>query len=201
MEHIHKTIEVANERIRQLEAEAIKHKKLVNQLCAFANMEPQYGDADLQTEGVASLTVKRNSFFGRPLSTCVREFLEMRQKATLGPASLDEIFGALKTGGFDLEQISTKSDTDQKRGLSIMLGKNSQTFIRLPNDDWGLQEWYPDYKDKKRKKAEANKENGGACAADGKGEGTGEGEGNSTAGNAPGRTAADNEESEGSSVA
>lgn len=154
MEHIQKTIDQANEKIRQMEVEIISHKKLVNQLCAFAKLEPQYADEALQAEGAAQLTVKRNSFFGQPLSTCVREFLEMRAKAKLGPASLDDIFGALKTGGFDLDQISVKSDTDQKRGLSIMLGKNSQTFIRLPNDDWGLQEWYPGYKDKRKKKAE-----------------------------------------------
>lgn len=154
MEHIRKTIDEANEKIRQLEAEIIGHKKLVNQLCAFAKLEPQYGDDALQPEGAPQLAVKRNSFFGQPLSTCVREFLEMRWRAKLGPASLDDIFGALKTGGFDLDQISTKSETDQKRGLAITLGKNSVTFIRLPNDDWGLVEWYPGYKDKRKKKAE-----------------------------------------------
>lgn len=154
MEHIQKTIDEANEKIRQLEADIISHKKLVNQLCAFAKIEPQYADEALQPEGVTRLTVKRNSFFGQPLSTCVREFLEMRAKAKLGPASLDDIFGALKIGGFDLDQVSTKSETDQKRGLAITLGKNSVTFIRLPNDDWGLVEWYPGYKDKRKKKAE-----------------------------------------------
>jgi len=154
MEHIQKTIDQANEKIRQLEVEIISHKRLVNQLCAFAKLEPQYADESLQPEGAAQLTVKRNSFFGQPLSTCVRGFLEMRGKAKLGPASLDEIFGALKTGGFDLEQISTKSDSEQKRGLAITLGKNSVMFIRLPNDDWGLVDWYPGYKDKRRKKVE-----------------------------------------------
>lgn len=154
MDHIQKTIEVANEKIRELEAEVIRHKKLVNQLCAFAKLEPQYGDEALQAEGAPQLAVKRNSFFGQPLSTCVREFLEMRWKSKVGPASLDDIFAALKTGGFDLDQVSTKSETDQKRGLAITLGKNSVTFIRLPNDDWGLVEWYPGYKDKRKKKAE-----------------------------------------------
>ena len=166
MEHITKTIDQANQKIREMEAEIIINKKLVNQLCAFAKLEPQYADAALQPEGAAQMSVKRNSFFGQPLSTSVREYLEMRWKAKLGPATLDDIFAALKTGGFDLDQVSTKSETDQKRGLAITMGKNSVTFIRLPNDDWGLLDWYPNYKDKRKKKAENGKEEAGEVGDD-----------------------------------
>ena len=159
MEHIIKTIDQANQKIRELEVEIISNKKLVNQLCAFAKLEPQYADEALQPEGATQLSVRRNSFFGKPLSTCVRDYLEMLAKAHRQPtpASLDDILGALKTGGFDLDQIS-KNEMDQKRGLAITLGKNSVTFIRLPNADWGLVDWYPGYKDKRKKKAENGKD-------------------------------------------
>ena len=37
----------------------------------------------------------------------------------------------------------------KKRGLAISMSKN-QKFHRLPNDTWGLTEWYPGAKDTKK---------------------------------------------------
>ena len=45
----------------------------------------------------------------------------------------------------------------QKRGVSIALGKNSQTFHRLASGDFGLVAWYPNIKEKKVKNGEAAK--------------------------------------------
>ncbi len=93
-----------------------------------------YPDSDLQAASGA-VVVQRNSFFGRTLTACVRDYLEMRKRNNGGvscPASLDEIFDALKEGGYDLQTISAKGPMEQKRGVSISLAKNSATFVRLP---------------------------------------------------------------------
>jgi hypothetical protein len=50
--------------------------------------------------------------------------------------------------------VSAKGEGDQKRGVAISLGKNSATFIRLPTDDWGLLEWYPNVREKKKRAGE-----------------------------------------------
>ena len=164
-EHISKTIEEMVSKVEEHEAAAIQAKRLVNQLCEFAKLPPRYADADLQTSGVASLVVRRNSFFGRPLTTVVREYLEMRQKAGMGPASLSDIYQALKEGGFDLDDLSKKSEGEQRRIVAVSLGKNSLTFVRLPTDDWGLKEWYPKLKAKKEN-GNGGKGNGDAETAE-----------------------------------
>ena len=94
--------------------------------------------------------IRRNAFFGRPLATCVREYLEMKKDKPVKEASLLEIVEALKAGGFDLDKISEKAD-DAKRGVAITLAKNPQ-FYRLPNDDWGLLAWYPNVRRSKEAK-------------------------------------------------
>jgi hypothetical protein len=154
-DHILKTIEQAKEQLHKQEDAVITTKKLINQLCSFAGIPPEYQDADLQSSVMQAAVVRRNAFFGKPLATCVREFLEMRRDKPVKEASLNEIVDALKEGGFDLEKISKDKD-DARRGVAITLGKNPQ-FVRLPNDDWGLLAWYPNFK---RGKPEGNGKSG-----------------------------------------
>src|SRR5262245_14446940 len=150
---IKKAIEDLQGELRKHEEQVVTDKKLINQLCAYAKMPAMFPESELEVS-TAAVTVQRNSFFGRPLTTCVREYLDMRKRANLGPASLNDIFDALKAGGYDLQTVSAKGEADQKRGVAISLGKNSVTFIRLPTDDWGLLEWYPNVKEKKKKTGE-----------------------------------------------
>ena len=150
-DHILKTIEQAKDELRKQEEAVVTTKKLINQLCAFGGMPPMFQDAELQSDIKQAAVVRRNAFFGKPLATCVREFLEMRKDTQVKEASLNEIIEALKEGGFDLDRISKDKD-DARRGVAITLAKNPQ-FIRLPNDDWGLLAWYPNLK---RAKSEAN---------------------------------------------
>jgi hypothetical protein len=149
--HIEKTIEDLKSKLQEHEKKAIETKKLINQLSAYAGLPVPYQDADLQLSG-GGMTVRRNAYFGRPLATCIREFLEMRKGAGHGPAALEAIFEALKEGGYDLETISAKGETEQKRGVAISMAKNTQNFLRLPTGDWGLVEWFPNVK--KRKSAD-----------------------------------------------
>jgi hypothetical protein len=146
-DHILKTIEQAKEELRKQEEAVSTTKKLINQLCAFGGMPPIFSDAELQSTLAQPAAVRRNSFFGKPLATCVREFLEMRKDKPVKEASLSEILEALKDGGFDLDRISKDKD-GVRRGVAITLAKNPQ-FIRLPNDDWGLLAWYPNVRKSK----------------------------------------------------
>jgi len=152
-ENIKNTIEDLQVELQKHEEEVVSTKRLINQLCAHAKMPSMYPDSELEVNTVA-VNVQRNSFFGRPLTTCVRDYLEMRKRAKLGAASLNDIFDALKAGGYDLQTVSAKGELDQKRGVAISLGKNSVTFIRLPTDDWGLLEWYPNVRERKKKAGE-----------------------------------------------
>lgn len=154
-DHIVKTIEQAKEELRKHEEAILNIKKMINQLCMFANMQPEYQDADLLGPSNGPVIIRRNAFFGKPLATCVREFLEMRKDKPVKEATLNEIFEALKEGGYDLDKISKDDDT-AKRGVAITLGKNPQ-FLKLPNNDWGLLSWYPSVK-KGRNEGKANGE-------------------------------------------
>jgi hypothetical protein len=153
-DHILKTLEQAKDELRKHEEAVVNTKRFINQLCTFGGMPPQFNDADLQTttpgSSLGAVTIRRNAFFGRPLATCVREYLEMRKDRPVKEAALPEIIDALNEGGFDLEKIS-QNDDDAKRGVAITLAKNPQ-FHRLPNGDWGLLAWYPSIKRTKESK-------------------------------------------------
>jgi hypothetical protein len=162
-EHIKKTIEEMQAKLREHEDAVVSTKKLINQLCGYAGLDIMYPDTELHVSGGSALSVRRNSFFGRPLTTCVKEFLEMRKRGGQDAANLDEIFKALQDGGYHLDEISSKSDAEQKRGVAISLGKNSTTFVRLASKDWGLREWYPALK-KKRENGKGDSPEGDAAA-------------------------------------
>lgn len=157
-EHIEKTIEHALSELRKQEDAAISTKRLINQLCAFSGKEPMFADASLQPSNMAGVvTVQKNSFYGRALATCIREYLDSRKvTCAVKEATLDEIMGALEDGTFDFEKITSNAD-DRKRSVAINLSKNP-AFHRLPSGDWGLQDWY----DTKQRKARTSKssENG-----------------------------------------
>jgi len=111
-----------------------------------------FGDADLQpTASRTDTLVVKNSFYGRGLSTCIREYLASRKNAGLvKEASLDDIFNALQEGGFDFLTIAADKK-DAKRAVAINIGKNTATFLKLPSNDVGLLEWYPDVRKRKEK--------------------------------------------------
>jgi hypothetical protein len=152
-DHIQKTLDQALEELRKHESAAHGTKVFINQLCVFGQREPMFpdlGDAASTRAGSGRVTIKRNAYYGKPLASCVRDYLEARKSAGIDEASLDEIMSALKEGSYDLETIS-KDEDGQKRGVAISLAKNTSTFHRLPNDDFGLTVWYPAIKAKKEK--------------------------------------------------
>jgi len=157
-DHIQQTIDDALNELRARESSVIELKKLINQLCQFAHRDPMFTDKDMQIQADKSgPLVRKNSFYGKPLATCIKEYLVARSNANLvKEATLDEIVEALTEGSFDLRSLC-KDEKDAKRVVAISLGKNV-AFHRLPNGDYGLAEWYDLKKRKER--------NGGDNGAD-----------------------------------
>lgn len=149
-DHVLKTIEQIQNEVTMAEESLRPKKLLINQLCGVAGIPPIYTNIE-SSASVRGVSIRRNAFFGRPISTCIREYLEMRTALPVKEATLDEIFAALKEGGLDLK-ASAEKEEDQKRGVAITLGKNSQTFLRLPTGDFGLLAWYPNIKRSKESK-------------------------------------------------
>lgn len=135
--HVVGTIELLQSQIREMDREIAETKRTVNVLCKRINRTPIYHD----TEPTQTTSHRSDEFYGKPLASVVRTILERRQAAGLGAASVDTIFNAMKNGGFLFD--NAKNDGTAKRGLSVSLSKNTVTFHRLPNEDIGLLEWYP----------------------------------------------------------
>ncbi len=147
-EHVLKLIEEIRAEIAEVEKTVLPQKILANQLCARAGIAPIYLDIDNQSSTSAIKGIRRNAFYGKPLAACIRQYLEMRENFPVKEATLDEIFAALKEGGYDL---TGSTEEDQKRGVSIALGKNTQTFHKLASGDFGLVSWYSNIKRKEPK--------------------------------------------------
>src|SRR5439155_24109889 len=94
-----KTVEKAQQKLRALDEETRKIKRFINSAYDLEGEPPLYPDVDETTKPATAIT-RKDQFYGRPLATVAREILEMRQAANLGAASIDEIFDALKSGGY-----------------------------------------------------------------------------------------------------
>jgi hypothetical protein len=132
-----------NDDIAAKEVELRELKRTVNRLCGYAGRPDQYADADEATTSRSVASIRPDQFYGQPLASAIREYLEMRRASGLGAAKVRDIFDALKQGGFKFE---TKDDTNAERGLRQSLTKNSVTFHKLPSNTYGLLEWYPNAK-------------------------------------------------------
>lgn len=144
-EHAVKTIQDFQEKLAELEREGNKFKTSINMLCSMYGVEPLYSLEDAATgdgSGTAksvTLSFRPDEFFGKPLATCVRDILTARKDRDLGPADPRDIFETLKKGGFNFE---ARDDESAFRGMQISIGKNTAAFVRLPNEQIGLVEWY-----------------------------------------------------------
>lgn len=141
--------------IDDLQAERAKLRAFVNQICDFAGRAPMFSkdddrsnappnaNTDLLPTNIASrrgsLSIKPDEFYKQPLATAARRYLEMRKNVELGPASADEIYDALVRGGFE---FPSRDIDNQKRGLQVSLSKNTLVFRKLPNELYGLADWY-----------------------------------------------------------
>ena len=150
-DHIDKTIDTLEEKLVELSQEGIKIKKTINQLLELDGKEQRYVDDDLAASTGQNLTIRHDEFFTKPLATCVRIILERRKALNQGAAPLNEIFDALQAGSYDM---GNKNLAIAKRNIAITLSKNTG-FLRLPNDTWGIRDWY-DVKTPKKSPKENN---------------------------------------------
>lgn len=131
--------------IKAKEAEILGLKQTVNTLCGYAGVASVYSNLDAPSAGDFG-SLRRDQFFGVPLATAVKDYLNMRgdpKAGGAGAATVNEIFAALKDGGFHFE---AKNDDNAKRGLRISLSKNTASFIKVPGGAegaFGLADWYP----------------------------------------------------------
>jgi hypothetical protein len=138
-EHVSRTIELVQGQVLNLEQELAEKRRMVNGLCGLIGRAPVY--ANVEPAPGASVGIRGDEFYGKPLSSAVRSILEKRAAAGLWAATLDEIFDAMLQGGFKFE---AKNAGTAKRSLAISLSKNAVTFHKLPNGTIGLTEWYPE---------------------------------------------------------
>jgi hypothetical protein len=132
-------LQQANEKVRKL-------KTTINQLCELGGDPPAYVDIQ-DNSAPRTSSIRPDQFFGKGLATAAKEYLKIKGSA----AALDEIYDALLNGGYEFAGDKKL----WKRGLSISLSKNTQTFIYIKNNEsFGLLEFYPDYKKKKEEKEE-----------------------------------------------
>ena len=140
-EHIQQTIATLQEQLRKHLEAAAETKRVINSLCRTVGRAPIYADEE-QIDHPAN--IRRDQWYGQPLSTAIREYLTMRRSANQGPATVNEIHDALVLGGYEFE---AKDDDNAKRGLRVSLTKNTAIFHRLPGGNtFGLIEWYPNAK-------------------------------------------------------
>src|SRR5271156_6198725 len=133
-DHVSKTIQDATEKIRQREEETRDDKRALNKLCTMYGIPPVYEDKELlptETRG----PIRSDQYFGQPLAKVVKEILDRRRTANLGPASVAAIYSEMVAGGY---QFDAKDEENAKRGLRISLSKNTALFLKLPNGEYGL---------------------------------------------------------------
>jgi hypothetical protein len=136
-------------RIDELSGEMVRLQSWVNQADAMEGRTPRFGDLGAPVSVGAGMTAragtpkwKPGQFLGKAFSAASRLILVARHEAAgeASPASVDEIHEALVAGSYSFD---TNGAEAQKNSIRISLGKNSQTFIKLPNSDlFGLVEWY-----------------------------------------------------------
>lgn len=144
-EHIQKTIDELVVKLAEQESGVRRYKRMINELCDIAGKEKLYANVD-ESKSASSVNLRGDEYYGKAQATAVREYLDWRKNMGRGPGTIDEIYDALAAGGY---QFDTKLG---KRGMSIAIAKNTQTFHKLPNGKIGLMDWYPDVKESKSRK-------------------------------------------------
>lgn len=138
-EQLEPAIAALQQQLGEQERKVTETKTLINRLCEAAGLPPAYADVGSPT-GPSVTAIRGDTFYGKVLTTAAREYLAMRRAANLGPATVREIYEALKKGGYHFE---TEDANNAMTGIRQVLRKNSSIFHRLPNgSDWGLTAWY-----------------------------------------------------------
>src|SRR5438132_1510537 len=94
-------IETLQAKLRDQEKAVARTKELINDLCEHSGLSPLYV---IQVDvGADVAALQADSFYGKALSTGVREYLELRKATAQGPATVNDIYRALVQGGYVFE--------------------------------------------------------------------------------------------------
>ncbi|HML94726.1 MAG TPA: hypothetical protein PKC29_04775 [Thermodesulfobacteriota bacterium] len=137
-------IEVLQAELEEQERNIIKVKETINFLLAKIGKEPRYAGSELNA---TQISLRPDIFYGKPLATAIREYLEWKGVA----CKVEEILQGLEEGGFDFEW----KEKDRLRNLAINISKNTAVFHKLPNSMIGLLIWYPEAMKKKNERERA----------------------------------------------
>jgi hypothetical protein len=113
-------------------------KKTINALRRRNGEPPLFSEAELGETQTINPS-RPDLYYGKPLATACREYLELRRQA----CKAEDVLDALEKGGFDFDALGYKKN-DRLRSLSISMAKNTAIFHRLPNGTFGLLAWYPE---------------------------------------------------------
>jgi hypothetical protein len=89
------------------------------------------------SEIYATVLVMPGEFYGKTPLVAAKEFLLRKKK----PSTLDEIFEALRTGS---------CDPGPRDKLGVSLARSTFQFVKIGEDRYGLLDWYPDVRDKRK---------------------------------------------------
>ncbi len=132
-------VEALRNQLQDQMAEVNDTKKMINSLLKRMGEDPQFPDAEVGQMQIRLNGASRpDQYYGKPFATAAQEYLERRKQA----CGADEILKALEQGGFDFRSLGWK-DKIRMRNVAISLAKNNQKFHKLPNNTFGLVEWYP----------------------------------------------------------
>ncbi len=124
-------------------AEIQPMKITANELCKLANLPPVYSQEALSIAGEDAHQIKfrEDEFFNKPLAGSVVTYFEARESAAMErPASIDEIYDAIASGGYKFEG-NTNNPDNSKRALKIALTKNTAQFVKI-GEKFALKKWY-----------------------------------------------------------
>ena len=155
--------------INAKEAELAPLKLAVNTLCKQLGQPDAYSNVvggSGQPGSPLTLSWKLDQFYNRPLAGCVVDILEARKSRGMeGPASIDDIYNALKQGGYKFEGTSGNEE-NTKRAIKIALTKNTAQFAKVKEDIFGLKKWYGGGRSPRKTTAKSENGNGESEAAE-----------------------------------
>ena len=137
---IRTAINKLEEDLTKLNMEVKKKRQAINVLYETLG---EAGPYKIEGEPEASKVLRRDQFFGKPFATAAQEFLSTKKQA----CSAEEITHGLEEGGFDFEW----PPKNRIRLVGMSLSKNSMVFEKLPNNTFGLLEWYPERQQKRKR--------------------------------------------------
>jgi hypothetical protein len=138
-EKLNAAVEVLLRKLEEQTRSVLETKKMINSLRQMMGEEPLFGDSELQATSNGDTLVRPDQYYGKPLSTAVRDYLERRKTA----CTAEDILKGIAQGAFDFDALGWEPKT-RVRSLAITLAKNTAVFHRLPNGTFGLLSWYPE---------------------------------------------------------